>query len=467
MFTGAGCGSPSRDASYQHFRSRPDLTPPVITVTRPARGTAPGYIFIAPKHDVAQAGPMILDDTGQLIWFKPLDTHGVTDFRVQTYHGRPVLTWWRGHAVKGIGDGYDVIVDSSYREVARVRAGNGLAADVHEFLLTPRGTALITVYRRMPFDLSAVGGPRQGKLFDGLVQELDVATGRVLFEWHSIEHVPVEESYSKPPPARRGAAAAPYDYFHINSIEPDTDGNLLISARNTHAIYEIDGSSGDVIWRLGGKKSDFAMGPGTHFAWQHDARRQPDGTITLFDNDADPPLAKESRGLVLRVDTARRRAELVHAYASPDALLSSSQGNLQLLPDGHAFIGWGANPYFTEFDGNGHVVFDGHFKAGADSYRAYRLPWKGRPQDPPALALTTDRRGRVTAYVSWNGATDVTRWQVVAGPDPRHLDTVAVAAKTGFETAIPLDVLTDRYVTVRARGASGELIGSSAARKRP
>ncbi len=343
-------GCSGREAAVQHFHSRPDLSPPVVTLTRQAQGTAPGYVFIAPKHDVPQAGPMIVDDNGKLIWFDPLDTHGVADFRAQVYRGRPVLTWWRGRATKGVGDGYDVIVDDTYREIARVRAGNGLAADIHEFLITPENTALITAYHRVPLDLSSVGGPREGKVFEGVVQELDIPTGRVLFEWHSLDHVGIDESYSKPPPAKRGAAAAPYDYFHVNSIDEDADGNLLVSARNTHALYKIDRRTGDITWRLGGKRSDFATGPGTTFGWQHDARWRPGGEISLFDNEADPPLAKQSRALVLRVDTKTRRVELVHAYTHPAGLLSGSQGDIQFLPGGHVFVGWGSNPYFTEFD---------------------------------------------------------------------------------------------------------------------
>ncbi len=463
VLAATGCGG--RGDAYRHFVSRPDLKPPAIVVTTPARGTSPGYIFVGPKKEVAQAGPMIVDDEGHLIWFDPLDTHGVADFRVQVYKGRQVLTWWRGRATKGVGDGYDVIVDDTYREIARVKAGNGLAADIHEFLITPRDTALITVYRRVPVDLSSVGGPREGKVFEGVVQELDIQTGRVLFEWHSLDHVGMDESYAKPPPARQGAAAAPYDYFHVNSIDEDAGGHLLVSARNTHAIYEIDRRTGKVLWRLGGKKSDFSMGPGTRFAWQHDARLLPGGRLSLFDNEADPPYAKQSRALVLRVDMANHRVEVARADTHPAGLLSGSQGDTQVLPDGHVFVGWGANPNFTEFDRNGNVIFDAHFKQGADSYRAYRLAWTGRPNDPPTLTLRSDLLGRTSAYVSWNGATGVETWQVVSGPDMSHLRGFVTAEKSGFETRIDLGRPTDEYVAVLARGAGAVLLGRSRAQK--
>ena len=209
----------------QHFRSRPDLRPPLVEITRPARDTAPGYVFLAPKRKVAQAGPMILDDAGELVWFHPLDTEGVTDFRAQRYGGRPVLTWWRGKSDRGVGDGHYVIVDDAYREIATVSAGNGLTGDIHEFLITPRDTALITIYHRLPADLTGVGGPKEGAILEGVVQELDIATGRVLFEWRSWPEVALEESYAKVPKAERGAEADAYDYFHINSVGEDADGD--------------------------------------------------------------------------------------------------------------------------------------------------------------------------------------------------------------------------------------------------
>jgi hypothetical protein len=446
----------------QHFVSRPDLRPPPVEVRVAGHGTTLGFVFLAPKRGVAQAGPMILDDRGRVVWFHPLDTKGVADFRVQRYGGRPVLTWWRGRAEQGVGDGYYVIVDDSYHQVATLTAGNGLAGDIHEFLITPRDTALITVYRRMPRDLSAVGGPKQGEIWEGVLQELDIATGRVLFEWHSSPHVDLHESYVKPPPASQGEKADPYDYFHVNSIDEDDDGDLLVSARNTRAVYKIDKATGRIVWRLGGKRSDFTMGPGTAFAWQHDARRQPDGTLTLYDNAAEPKTNELSRVLVLDVDTATHQATLVRSYSHPKRLLAGSQGNAQFLPNGHVLVGWGEQPYVTEFDRAGTVLFDMRFGSeGADSYRAYRSEWTGHPAEDPAVALTGSEDD-VTLHVSWNGATEVARWQVLAGPSPEKLQVVSTADKTGFETAIP--VTTDgRWVRVRGVGDTGVVLGTSRA----
>jgi len=446
------------------YHSRPDLKPPLVRIRTPAHDTAPGYVFIAPKMVVAQAGPMIMDNRGEVIWFKPLNTRGVTDFRVQQYRGKSVLTWWRGHVSNvGVGDGWYVIYDTSYRPVAEVRPGNGLVGDVHEFLITKNDTALFTVYHRLSVDLSSVGGPKQGSIWDGIVQEVDIATGRVLFEWHSYPQVGITESYAPPPKTKAGAKAAPYDYFHVNSIDVEPSGNLLVSARNTHAVYEIDHQTKTVLWRLGGKKSDFKMGPGTRFAWQHDARRHADGTITIFDNGAAPPVEKFSRVLVLRANATTKKATLVRSYHHPHRLLAPFEGNAQFLPNGDILVGWGAQPYVSEFARGGALLFDVYFGQDkppgkdADTYRAYRFPWHGQPRDRPVVVVAGD-----TAYSSWNGATDVARWQVLAGPAAGQLKPLQTVAKNGFETPIRLGKSAAFYA-VKALGRDGKVLGTSEA----
>jgi hypothetical protein len=446
-------------APTQHFVSRPELRPPVVRILVHRPGTAPGYVFIAPKKKVDQAGPLILDDDGNVVWFHPLDTHGVTDFRVQRFHGKPVLTWWRGETAKGIGNGRYVIADPSYHVLANVIAGHELSGDIHEFLITPRNTALFTVYKRVPYDLSSLGGPSDASVEEGVVQEVAIPSGRVLFEWHSLPQIAVGESYEAVPDDKK----TPYDYFHINAIEEDRDGNLLVSARHTHAIYKIRRSDGKVLWRLGGKKNDFRFGPGVQFSWQHDIRRQPDGTLTLFDNAAEHPAAKRrSRVLVLRVDERRRTVKLVRSYTHTNPrLLSTSQGNAQFLPDGHVFVGWGANEYFTEFARNGRVLLDGRFgSGGADSYRAFRFPWVGRPTDRPAVALRGTR-----LYVSWNGATEVRSWRVLAGDGVRSLAATTVVPKRGFETEIRVESGPTRFV-VQALDARGRILRTSSVVRR-
>jgi Arylsulfotransferase (ASST) len=449
----------------QHFQTRSGLRPPPVTILHRASGTAPGYIFLAPKNKgVDQAGPMIIDNSGQVVWFDPLPTKGVTDFKVQTYQGRPVLTWWQGQLGPGygVGGGF-VMMNSSYHIIKVVHAGNGLTADVHDFQITPAGTAYMTIFKKIPFDLSSLGGPKKGYVLEGIVQEVSLATGRVLFQWDSADHVDPKESYQDFGP-KTGLFKSPYDYFHINSISVEPNGNLLVSARHTHAVYEVRRSDGAVLWRLGGKQSDFSFGSGATFAWQHDVRWHADGTITLFNNNSDKARkGLQSRALVLRLNMATHRATLVRAYAHQPPLLSTSQGDQQRLPGGHVFVGWGSNPYFTEYAANGKVLLDGRFGGpSVDSYRAFRFPWVGRPTSKPAIALAHATNGQPNVYASWNGATQVARWQVLAGPDAQHLSAVTSAARTGFETAVPLNT-SGRYVAVRALDARGATLGTSRA----
>jgi hypothetical protein len=447
----------------QHFKSRPDLRPPIVKIRVAAHDTAPGYIFLAPKMAVAQAGPMIMDNRGQVVWFHPLKlTKGVTDFRAQRYRGKPVLTWWRGRLSNvGVGDGWYVIYDDSYQPIAEVRPGNGLVGDVHEFRLTSRDTALMTIYHRKHVDLRSIGGPKDGLIWDGIVQEVDISTGHVLFEWHSYPQVGIKESYSNPPKKQLGTKPFPYDYIHVNSIDEEPNGNLLISGRNTHAAYEVSRKTGEILWRLGGKKSTFRLGPGVRFAWQHDVRRQPDGTITVFDNGAVPPVHKLTRVIVLRLDEQNKRATLVHSYHHPKKLLSPFEGNAQFLPDGHVFVGWGGWPYVSELSKNGKVLFDAYFGHGkppgedADSYRAYRFVWHGHPKDVPAIA---NAGGKV--YVSWNGATDVAKWQVLTGDAQDDLAARPAAPMSGFETAIQLPA-KGKYIAVQALDATGRVLAVS------
>jgi hypothetical protein len=441
-----------------NFRSRPDLHPPVIEVIKQARDTAPGYVFIAPKNGPGEAGPgqdgcVILDNTGQPVWLRLLQNEGmdVMAFRAQAYKGETVLTWWEGYHT-GHGQGEYVIFDHSYREIARFGAGNGYEGDHHEFLITPEDTALITIYSKVERDLSGVGGPVGGVVLDGIVQEIDIESGEVLFEWHSLEHIGLEESYY-----------APYDYFHINSIDVYDEDHLLISARRTCAVYKVDRKTGEVVWRLGGKKSDFKMGAGVRTTLQHDARRNADGTITIFDN-GDVNRGDQSRAIMIEVDEDKMSASLVREYTHPDGLLSDMQGNVQVLPKGNILVGWGSAPFFSEFNHHGELLFHAAFPTEDESYRAFRFLWSGQPTDDPAMAVESGPEDEVTLYASWNGATEVTTWQVLAGSAPDQLELLASAPRQGFETVITVHT-TEPYVSLMAVNSSGKVLGTTNAIK--
>ncbi len=448
--TSAGTASAGKAAPGTRFRSRPDLNPPPVTVTTRSTDLAPGLIF------VTVGGPLILDNDGRPVWYQTVKGKTATDLRVQQYRGEPVLTWWEGtvsHTGHGSGEG--VLADATYSEITRVRAGGGLSADLHELTVTPEGTALITIFSPHQADLSAVGGPRRGTLLDSLLQEIDIATGQVLFEWRASDHVALTESHAKP------EAGVPFDFFHINSINLDTDGNLLVSARNTWAVYKVDRRTGAVYWRLGGKKTDYAMGPATVFAWQHDANRQDDGSITLFDDEDAPRVGSQSRGLVLRLDDSAMTARLDRQYRHPSPLLAGSQGSVEVLPGGNVFIGWGAEPYFSEFSADGRLLYDAHFAGKSQSYRAFRSPWVGRPPGRPALAVARPSGSSLTAYASWNGATEVAGWRLLTGPTADGLQPGSSTPRSGFETAIPVSGPA-AYVAVAALDSTGSTLGVSA-----
>jgi hypothetical protein len=439
------------------FQSRPDLTPPAVEVVLAPTKDPPGDIFLAPQNGPLQNGPMIVDAQGNLLWFKPLPAgEQAADVRVQALHGRPVLTWWQGRQGAGIGFGEDEIYDTSYTRIGLVRAANGLSADLHEFDVTPHGTALITAYYPVYWNASRARGAARQIVLDAVVQEIDIRTGLVLFQWDSLDHVPVTDSQEPLP-----ASGQPFDYFHVNSIQQTADGNLIVSARNTWAAYEIDRRSGQVIWTLGGRRSSFRMGSGAAFAFQHDVRlRSDDGRmVTAFDDGAGPPTVHaQSRAITLRLDRRRGIAELVGENKHSPALLANYEGDAQLLSNGDEFVGWGQQPYFTEFDPQGRVVYDGRFVDNNSSYRVYRLPWRGTPRTPPAVS-TSPRGARIMVYASWNGATDVAAWRVLAGASAGALRAAGTAARRGFETRIT--VASAPYVAVQALAGDSRVLGVS------
>ncbi len=449
-------------SGLQWFHSRHDLTAAALTAS-PARGaTAPGDLFVglfsAPfQLGPGKPGPAVFDTNGRLIWFHPLPTGQVAlDVKVQQYQGKPVLTWWQGFVNAGVGVGIGRIFDSAYRQIATVSAGDGYGADPHEFRLTPRGTALLDVENPVVQDLSSIHGAKRAVVLDSVIQEIDVKTGLVLFEWHSLDHVAVTESYNATPTVDGHGD----DYFHVNSVDDTPDGNLIVSARNTWAIYKVSRADGAVQWRLNGKRSSFRMLHGTRFAWQHDARVQADGTITLFDDEAAPPMAKTSRAIGIGLDTHAHRAWLRREYRPSPPTLANSQGNAQVLPGGDVLIGWGSSPFITEFTPHGAVARLYTFARGAESYRAYRFPWDPHPLTRPAIAAST-ASGRTRVFMSWNGADDVAGWQVLAGSSASALRPVATVGNAGFESAATIAAAP--FVAVQARDAHGAVLSTSAA----
>lgn len=446
------------------FQSRLDLVPAAVNVLRRAPNVGNDDIFLAPQFGPVQSGPEILDSSGRLIWFNPVppgDT--AANLQVQQYQGRPVLTWWQGYTNAGVGIGEDIVSDSSYRQLVTLSGANGLKPDLHEFQITRRGTALLTAYYPVFWSASSTHSAGQEIVFDSVVQEIDIPTGLVLFQWDSLDHVPLADSYQPAPNGAGGRTSLnAFDYFHIDSIQLDDDGNLLISARNTWAVYKLGRRTGAVLWTLGGKHSSFQMERGTSFAFQHDVRSVATGDrmITLFDDGAGlPAVHKASRGVELALDVRHRVARLTAQWRHAPPLLAEFEGNVQQLPDGEHVIGWGQQPYLTEYGPRGGQVLDARFVGNTSSYRAYGFAWTATPAMPPAVVASNSAQG-TTVFVSWNGATSVAAWRVLAGDTAAAMQTTQTVPDTSFETAINLPRAS--YVAVQAVDATGRTLASSA-----
>lgn len=470
----ARAGGRTHDGAWS-FASDPSLHPPSVTVAVNRLGGEGGYLFTAPIRDTdrgvfkGRRGPLLVDNQGNPVWVHPLPgKEAAMDFRRQSYHGQPVLTWWQGHLnSSGIGSGEDLIANDRYQTIAVVHASKGLGTDHHEFLITQHGTAFLTAYRTVTMDLTGYGGSSRGKVLDNIIQEVDIKSGKVVWRWDALKHIGLGESYAAPgPPA--------WDAFHFNAVSTNRYGDVLITARNTWAIYAVKKRTGAIEWRLGGKRTSF-KGPGARFAWEHDGAFAPHGTISLFDDEASPAESTQSRAMVVRLHGGG--AVVKHQYTHPDPpLLVGSQGNLQVLGD-HDVVGWGQQGYFSEFTRAGALAFDAHFHAPDQSYRVLRSAWVGWPTTPPNIAASRVPHGPTTVDASWNGATQVAGWRLLGrpigsrgapilgfvGPPPGPTGLVPIGApvpRYGFETAITTSVPAQSFA-VEALDASGRVLGVS------
>jgi len=449
---------PGKSGEVQTFHSQPGMRPPVVSVTSSSPRQSPGYVFASPYSGPGQDGPIIFDSAGSLVWFHPLPAGTEsTNLQVQQYAGKPVLSWWQGYIPpQGFGEGEEIVADASYRTLFHVHAGNGYPADLHDFHLTANNTALLTVFNPIRCNLSSVKGPGNGAVTDAVFEEVDLATRLVRREWHSVDHVALSQSYSS---ASSSTTEWPFDYFHINSIQWRADGSLLVSARNTWALYVLNPSTGQVTEQIGGKHGSYKLGSGTSTAYQHDARELPNGELSVFDNGGVPMVHSQSRGIIVAVNPGSKTDTLVAQYEHSAPLKAGSQGNVELMENGDLFLGWGAEPYFSEFTPSGEVLFDAHLPKKTESYRGYRFQWTGTPAAPPSIADSVVH-GALTVYASWNGATSVASWRVLGGATSRRLSPIASAAKSGFETAVTTPG-APAYVAVQALDASGAVLGTS------
>ncbi len=464
-------GSYVRTGAWRYV-SQSKLAPPKIKVLKAARRgqLAPGYFLIsnfknlgitgsngAPVPMTGQGGPVMYDSKMSPVWI-----HGVPDnvyslnFRTQTYNGKPALSWWEGNLTPtGVTlTGTDYVVNQNYKIVAKLTGQDGWIFSPHEFAISGGHFAWVTAYKNVPMDLVPYGGVLNGTLTDTAVQEYDLNTGKLVYSWDAVDHIPLSESETKPPPPSNPAAAATgWDAFHLNAIQPLSGNRFLASMRSMWAAYLVDESSGNIIWTLGGKASTFFVPANATFQWQHDVQLQPDGQISMFDNGCCGFGAKgflppngPTRGLVLNVDTSARAVTLAAQYSLPGVSVGS-QGDTQLLANGNVLVGFGQQPYFAEYSKAGKLLFEAQLPSPDESYRAFVQRWTGKPLYAPNAAAQK-KGSKTTVYASWNGATNVARWRVLGGRNPRHMAIVATKARNGFETTIPLKSSYGAYKVV-------------------
>jgi EmrB/QacA subfamily drug resistance transporter len=469
---GAPIGAYTTRDTYS-FVSAPGLHPPVAraaVVPKDLNQLPPGYIFMANFYDLSrppiagQSGPMIYDNHLAPVWFRPVPEDVVaSNLARQTYQGQPALSWWQGELTNAGAtvSGEDVVVDQHYHQIATVKGVNGWIPTLHELVI--RGNhAWVTANKNIPIDLSKYGGAYNGALIDSAVQEYDLRTGKLVYSWDALDHIPLNDSYASLP-----TNGFPWDAYHVNAIDLKPDGTFVVSMRNTWAAYLIDRSTRKIRWTLGGKHSTFSLGAGADFSWQHDVTLHPDSTLTMFDDHCCQitgggtyvnPTAP-SRGLTLKLDQSAHTATLATEYSHGGSFDADYMGSAQPLNNGDTFIGWGSQPFFSEYSPRGKLIFDAVLPRPDLSYRTTVEPWVGLPLYPPAGAART-AGGKTTVYASWNGATQVAAWRVLGGSSAAALTPLGSAAKSGFETAIAVRQ-SDRTFKVQALDTGGRVIGTS------
>jgi EmrB/QacA subfamily drug resistance transporter len=472
---GAPVGAYTTHGAYS-FVSAPTLHPPKLHENHAiaAGQLAPGYIFTTNFYNlnypplVGQSGPLILDNKLQPVWFSPVPEQLVaSNLSLQTYEGKPALAWWQG-VVTSTGateSGEDVVVNQHYQTVAKLRGKDGWKLTLHTIAIAG-DDAWVTANKNIAKNLSSYGGAYNGALIDSAVQEYDLKTGQLLRTWDALDHIPLGDSRATVP-----TNGFPWDAYHVNAIDLNGSGSFLVSMRNTWAAYMVNIDTGKIEWTLGGKHSSFKFAPGAEFQWQHDVALGVGGntspTVTVFDDHCcqltgggtSVPPTGPSRGLVLKLNQSTHVATLAAQYGSREGFKSEYMGDTQPLANSNTFVGWGSAPYFTEYSAAGKLLLEAEFPGSDLSYRTMVEQWVGLPLTAPAVAAR-ESPGKTTVYASWNGATQVVSWRVLAAAGSSRLTTVATSAKSGFETAIAVPA-GDQSFEVQALDAGGHVIGTS------
>jgi len=459
--------------SLEHFKTEPELLPPKVQVNL-ADPSLEGDFFLDPLpaptihvgakelefEPVGPEGLMLLNPEGKLQWWHQFPKGVVgSNLEKTTYEGKAAIAWWEGVVTEtAFGEGQGVIANSAYEPIAYVKAGNGQQADIHELYITPGGQAWIDTVEPV---CQPTCDEEHIPVLEATVQEIDIHTGLVMWEWNAKGHVAESETEVVP-------ANGVFDPYHLNSIQPISGSRVLISMRDTSGVYLLNQDTGAIIWQIAGKKTSFTRGKGTRFYFQHDAQLEGQNLnrLTLFADEAGPPAYGFSRGVILKLNGSK--VTLLHQYLRPTVTVAGSEGSVQVLKHGQVVVGYGSTQYFSEFakgggtEKRGTMLFDAQLPKGDSTYRVLRFNWEGTPSSTPKLAAERESLSEVALYASWNGATKVASWKVLEGESAETLAPAGTYPWSGLETKMSVSS-TDSVFEVQALDKSGHVLASSGA----
>ncbi|KAI1258751.1 Arylsulfotransferase-domain-containing protein [Xylariaceae sp. FL1019] len=434
------------------------------------------FIFITGGYD--SYGPSIISSKDLSLIWADYNYQDSQAFRTYTLFDKPIIGAFAGGGVQ--------LYDENYNLIHRITPKGDFwdyNADSHEAMITPNNSAVMIIGKKETANLTHLGqGERD--VTNNYIQEVDIGSNKVLFQFNMRDYFNPQDSYW--PWKGKG----PYDFgwahdmWHTNSVEKLPNGDFLCSSRHLHSIFLLDGEKAQVKWVLGGRRSDFKditqNGTGV-FHWQHNARLTAPNRITLFDNhDVHNDFCKQpekgcSRGLEIEFDEVEKIYWVVNEWYHPQSLITASRGGVSRTPKNNTLIAWGQNPMYTEHAPDGEVVMDvqrgqvlalDHGIGPVIAYRAWKADWVGKPKWPPSIAANTDDASVTSIYVSWNGATEVDKYVLLASNHSSRLNgkdsIMATSPRKGFETAFVLDQKV-RYTRIAALDRNGTILGFTSA----
>lgn len=380
----------------------------------------PEYIFIDTRGGGGKPYNVIFDNSGSPIWYQLMPDER-RDMKVQHNGMLTMLAREGGFHFVGL--------DTNYVEVANYSAVNGYDVDEHELQVLADGTYFLIGIQSQTVDMSryVAGGDPAAWVTEQIIQGFTPA-GELIFQWRAWDHLDIRDERPF-----IDITASGFDFPHMNAIDVDTDGHVLLSSRNTSECTKINRDTGEIIWRLGGARNQFTFlnDPLTGPRQQHAVRVVATNHYLLFDNGNlhDPQV---SRGVEYLLDTASMTATIVWQYPETPttSLYSFYMGNTQRLPNGNTLINWavGNLPKLTEVRPDGTKAYEMNWADGYEAYRVWRCPWQGVALKPNLIIEPYS--DKVTLIFNKFGDTNVAYYRIYGGTTPQPTNVLATTPVT-------------------------------------